>query len=676
MVITAQSRRIWAANLACLALLLLGQPVSAQTPPAPVPTTQAAPATIPSVEAFAQLPFVERAAISPDGSRMAGMFASDGQQIIAIYNMLNNGERMTKAVLPDGMQVNWLRWVNDDNIIVGVRALIPVDGGERWYVSRTFAINRQSGEIKRLLWDRLGQNAADLLWIANDGSPEVLIAAQNSAYLGDEFWPTVWRVNVETGSKRIAQRPRSSVMNWSTDGLGNVRAGVRYDDRSRSSTLFYRGEDLSNYRVIDRANGRQREELFNPVLFVPGTNHALTIHDDDAGVSGIYEVDLLTLDDVRLVHAAPSGSEFDRIVVSKDESTLLGAGTTAAGSGMHWFDPALAALQTQFDQSVGAGRNARIISLSRDQKRMLVIVDRPNSPGALYFYDVLDGRLQRLASINEALGQRVLSPVRMIRYTARDGTEIEAVLTLPQGRDPRGLPLVMMPHGGPWGQDSLGYDYWAQFIASRGYAVLQPNFRGSTGYGEAFLRKGEGQMGLAMQDDITDGLRWAVTEGIADPARACIVGASYGGYAAMWGIAKDPGLYRCAISISGVANIRGTVNDFGDGLYGGAARDSWGRMTPDFAAVSPINAVARITAPLLLVHGRRDITVDHDQSSQMASRMREAGKAVEFVSLPLADHYFTRQEDRVRLLSEIERFLAAHNPAGPPAQAGTSPSTP
>jgi dipeptidyl aminopeptidase/acylaminoacyl peptidase len=226
---------------------------------------------------------------------------------------------------------------------------------------------------------------------------------------------------------------------------------------------------------------------------------------------------------------------------------------------------------------------------------------------------------------------------------------------------------VMLPHGGPWGHDALEYDYWAQFIASRGYVVIQPNFRGSTGYGTAFLRKGEGQMGLAMQDDISDGLAWAVKQGLADPKRACIVGASYGGYAAMWGVAKDPDLYRCAVSIAGVANLRREVNDFGNYLMGSKYRDDWQRMTPDFAAVSPINAVDRIKAPLLLIHGKQDITVDVNQSISMAAKLRGAGKSVELVILPEADHSFTREADRLTLLTTLDSFLLKHNPADPPA---------
>jgi dipeptidyl aminopeptidase/acylaminoacyl peptidase len=316
----------------------------------------------------------------------------------------------------------------------------------------------------------------------------------------------------------------------------------------------------------------------------------------------------------------------------------------------------------QLEKSVPSA-GVRIESLSSDRTRMLVRIGAPDMPGQLSFLDLKDGVLHKLAFFNEAIGARHLAPVKLVHYEARDGLKIEAVLTLPVGREPKGLPLVVMPHGGPWAQDTLEYDYWVQFLANRGYAVLQPNFRGSTGYGSKFLHAGDGQLGLAMQDDVTDGVKWAVSQGLADAHRVCIVGASYGGYAAMWGIVKDPDQYRCAISIAGVSALKREVNDFASSTTENISRDAWERMAPDFNAVSPINAVDRMKTPLLLIHGKKDITVAYVQSSKMYDRMRKAGKTVEFVGIPLADHHFARQEDRVTLLSAMEAFLAKYNPA-------------
>ena len=647
-------------NGSIAALMLIATPLWSQSPPAPAAAS--ATARLP-VEAFAQIPFVESVVLSPDGTRIAGLLGVGGQQRIAIFPLFGKAEKPLHLGIPEGTEVSWLRWVNDDNVILALTALVPLGLGDRSYVSRLVSINRPTGKLTKLLWDLNGQNAADVLWIPDDGSSQILVSAQNSVFFDEGFYPSVYQVDVVTGKKRTVVKERAGIIDWSADAAGNVRTGTGYTDEDRQFRLVYRAEGAGGiFRTVDRASSRKRESLLAPFLFLPGGDHALVIDDDDKGLSTVYEVDMATQATIRTVFSAPGGGEVDRVFTSRDDTTVLGYATSAAAGGVHWIDPQMANVQEQIDKSVG-NRRARIIDYNRDRSRLLISVSRADAPGALYYFDLADGRMQRIAYFYDAIGARALSPVSLIRYKARDGLEIEAVLTLPKDRPGKNLPIIMLPHGGPWGQDGLNYDYWAQFIASRGYAVLQPNFRGSTGYGTDFLRKGEGQLGLAMQDDITDGLRWAVTQGIADPKRACILGASYGGYAAMWGVAKDPDLYRCAVSIAGVASLRREVNDFGHFFMQGKFTDDWKRMTPDFAAVSPMNAIARIKVPLLLIHGKKDVTVDFSQSDSMNGRMKGAGKQVEFVALPEADHYFTRQADRTVLLQSIETFLAKYNPA-------------
>jgi len=643
-----------------LAALLLTGSAFAQTPPPVAATTPTAPAAPPSVEAFASLPFVERAELSPDGNHIAGIFGVGGEQKIAIMPVVNGATKTTIFGVPDETQPGRIQWVNNDNIIVSLTGLLPIEG-DRWYVTRLLAVNRLSGKYTKMLWDLGGQNTGDVLWVPNDGSNEILVAAQATIYSNfPEFWPTVYRVNVTNGKRRKVVAGRSGVFDWGADHLGQVRVGVGYDDGRLTSRLIYRQSGEGAFRQIDKVSHKRDEVLTVPFVYLPGGDNALVMRDNDAGRTSIFEVDLATQQTVKTIFE-PEQGEVEGAWTS-DDGKLLGATTTDKTTPIFWFDADLANLQANFNKSVPNSR-VQIESMSADRSKMLVRVASAETPGVLYFYDTNVGVLQKIALVNEKLGGKKLSPVKLVRYKARDGLEIEAVLTTPKGKDAKNLPFIVMPHGGPWAHDGLYYDYWAQFLASRGYVVMQPNFRGSTGYGTEFLNKGKGQMGFAMQDDITDGVKWAVNQGIADAKRVCIVGASYGGYAAMWGIAKDPDLYRCAISISGVAALRREVNDFGGKLRGNLYKMQWQEMTPDFNAVSPINAIAKIKTPLMLIHGKRDVTVDHVQSQKMFNAMTKADKAVEFVSLPLADHYFTREEDRIKLLSSIEAFLAKHNPA-------------
>ena len=610
--------------------------------------------------AFAELPFVEDVDLSPDGTHIAGLFGIAGEQRIMMMSLLGDRSKRVLIAVPDQTQVAWIRWVGNDNIIVGLYSLMPVEA-DRWYISRVIGINRGTGKITRLLWDSGGQNASDVLWIPSDGGTEILIAAQNSIYSNlPDFWPAVYRVDVATGRKRIAERARPNVFDWGADHLGQIRFGIGYRDASTQSTLLYRSHGEGALRVIDSAKLGAEEELTIPFHFVPGSNNGFVIKETEGGRSAVVEVDIPTGKAVRTVYAADD-ADVESVLLASNGSKILGVRTSDRKTPLRWTDPAMAAHQKTLEAASPQSK-VRIESLSANQSKMLVRFSTPDNPGLLFYFDAATGDLVKLAAMNDTIGGKRLSRGRMIQYKARDGLEIEGVLTMPRGRPDTNLPFIVMPHGGPWGHDELSYDYWAQFLAERGYAVLQPNFRGSTGYGAAFEKAGQGQLGFAMQDDVTDGVHWAVKEGIADPKRVCIVGGSYGGYAAMWGTVKDPDLYRCAISINGVANLRREVNDFGGLMRERLYRGQWQKMTPDFAAVSPINAIARIKAPLLLIHGKKDVTVDHGQSARMYSAMTKAGKTVEFVSVPLADHYFTRQADRMTLLTSIETFLAKHNP--------------
>ncbi len=633
-----------------------------KTPETPVKLAQVPLKQIP-VDAFAQIPFIKHGIISPNGEMIAGLLGIKGEQQIAAFPLHEDmaASGINQAV-PDSMEVNSISWVNDENLLVRLSSLMPVEE-ENWYISRALAINIKTKKLTKLFWDFKGQNTATVLWMPRDGSNEILMAAQDSIYPSDadKFYPSVYKVDVTTGKRKKVVYSKPGVMKWSSDSAGNIRSGVSYSDETLTSRLLYRPIGTGLFKIVERANLKADQNLRVPFLYVPGTDNAYVMQNNDAGLTGVYEINLLTGAAVKTI-VEPIEGGVESVFTSPDETKLLGVRTVANKEKIKWTDPQMIKLQSGFDESVKGG-TASIESFNSDQTKMLLRVAGPDTAGALYYFDTKEGLLQKVAPVNDKLGTRRLSPVKKIQYTARDGLGIEGILTLPKGANPKKLPFIVMPHGGPWGHDTLDYDYWPQFIASRGYAVLQPNFRGSTGYGDEFTNKGIGQMGFAMQDDITDGVKWAVAQGIADPKRVCIVGASYGGYAAMWGVVKDPDFYRCSISIAGVAQLRREVNDFGGSLKGNLYTRQWKAMTPDFNAVSPIKFVDKIKVPMLLVHGKKDVTVDHIQSEKMNAAMKQAGKAVEFVSVPMADHYFTREADRITLLSAIEAFLAKHNPA-------------
>jgi dipeptidyl aminopeptidase/acylaminoacyl peptidase len=257
--------------------------------------------------------------------------------------------------------------------------------------------------------------------------------------------------------------------------------------------------------------------------------------------------------------------------------------------------------------------------------------------------------------------------VRRISYPAADGLVISAFLTLPRDLPPKNLPLIMFPHGGPAAHDTQRFDWWAQALADQGYAVLQPNYRGSD-VTYQLLEAGYGQWGRKMQTDLSDGVQYLAKEGVIDPSRVCIVGASYGGYAALAGVTLQSGVYRCAVSVAGVADLPrmrrwtrntqlGEATRYWDRFWGASEDD-----TDALKAISPIEHVQAVTAPILLIHGRDDTVVSYDQSTAMLSALKRAGKQVDMVTLKHEDHWLSSSETRLQMLEATVAFVRAHNP--------------
>jgi dipeptidyl aminopeptidase/acylaminoacyl peptidase len=299
-------------------------------------------------------------------------------------------------------------------------------------------------------------------------------------------------------------------------------------------------------------------------------------------------------------------------------------------------------------------------------KRVLVQVSSGSSPAVYQLVDFDRGRADIVAEQYPDLARAKLGEVRYLDYPARDGTRIPAYLTLPPGATERSLPLVVLPHGGPESSDDEGFDWLSQFLATRGYAVLRPQFRGSTGLGEQFRLAGYRQWGLRMQDDVTDGVAHLVTTGLADPKKVCIVGASYGGYAALAGAAFTPDLYACAVSIAGISDLPAMLTDLR--LDHGEDTDSlhyWydhigPPSDPNVVARSPARNAAAVVAPVLLIHGIDDSVVRIRQSEIMSRGLEQLGKPVTFVRLDGEDHWLSREATRQRVLQELEAFLGTH----------------
>jgi dipeptidyl aminopeptidase/acylaminoacyl peptidase len=330
----------------------------------------------------------------------------------------------------------------------------------------------------------------------------------------------------------------------------------------------------------------------------------------------------------------------------------------------HFFDSDREALQRNLEERL-SGYEVSVASMSRDENKVLVRTYSDKSRGSYYFYNQLNGDFKKLVNVSPWLNEEHLVDMKPITYTSRDGLIIHGYLTLPRTETLRNLPVVVNPHGGPWARDVWGFNPEVQFLANRGYAVLQVNFRGSTGYGKKFWKAGFKQWGRKMQDDITDGVNYLIREGIADPNRIAIYGGSYGGYAVLAGLTFTPHMYAAGIDYVGVSNIFTLLETIPP--YWEQGRQMLYEMIGDpekdrelLQGVSPVFHADQIRAPLLVAQGANDPRVKKAESDQIVEALRKRGVDVQYIIKENEGHGFRNEENRFDLYREMEKFLAKH----------------
>ena len=472
------------------------------------------------------------------------------------------------------------------------------------------------------------------------------------------FQQDMFRVNVRTGDADIFGTGNAMTTQWFMDGHGNIVARIdqTVDPLSDNLKAVSNGNarDIASY---DATGGRGAH-----ILGVSSDGKSLIRKSLNGQTDALVSVDLSSGAQTTLF----SNPDYDVSEPVKDEWTGRVIGVRYEDDALKtvYFDAAGMALQRGIEQAF-PNTTATVVSSDVAGDRVIVASESSRQPLTYYYLDRKTHQAAELGSTYPGLSQSDLGEMKPYPYAARDGLSIHAYLTIPPGRSLKNLPVVVMPHGGPDSRDAIGFDWWAQFMANRGYAVLQPNFRGSSGYGSKFTGAGLHQWGLKMQDDITDGVKKLIADGIADPKRICIVGASYGGYAALAGATFTPDLYACAISFAGVSDLPAMM--LSERTRNGKDSDVisfWqsriGDDTGQQQATSPALHAAQVKCPILLLHGDGDTTVPISQSETEEAALKAAGKSVRFVRLEGDDHYLRLAATRVQLLKEVETFVSAN----------------
>ncbi len=435
--------------------------------------------------------------------------------------------------------------------------------------------------------------------------------------------------------------------------------------------VYLRRSDGAGWDEIARYGERELPDL-HIEGFTDDPRIAIVASRQTSDRYGLFEYDVTTKKLGKPIFEHPTvdiGQPVGGPIYDPYDTRLLGVYYVEDLWQRRYFDPGLVALQAKLEVTFVDASIVRSQSWSRDRKRFVVETQGPHDPGSYYYLDLAANKASLIGQHQPDIQGQELGEVFIVKYKARDGVKIPGYLTMPPGKnDAKNLPLVVLPHGGPELRDYVQYDLLAQVIANRGYMVLQPNFRGSAGYGRAFEEAGHRQWGRRMQDDITDGVNALIRDGSADPNRICIVGGSYGGYAALVGGAFTPNLYKCVASVAGVSDLPRFLENrkarfgAGSGVY-----QYWVKLIGDpvvdrgaLAAVSPALHAENFVAPVLLVHGLTDDIVPTDQSKLMNDALVRAGKRVKYVTIPNEGHEFLRRDSTIKVLGEIEAFLGAN----------------
>ena len=636
---------------------------------APALAQTGAPATAPGLagaelpplldrEVFFGNPEVSGAQLSPDGRYLTFLRDYEGVRNVWVKGVDEPFEA-ARPLTADERPVPGYFWSEGGRYVLYVQ---DKGGDENFHVYAVDPAGAAGGAVPeaRNLTDVDGVRA--LIYAVPEDDPGHIVVGLNDR---DPAYHDVYRVDLATGERELLIENTEEVGAFGFDDDGDVRLAIKQspgggtdlyavDADGRLGEVVYSctfeescspsGEHADGERFYMTTNRGDRD-LTELVVFDPETQTEEFVERDPEG-----RVDFggfLYSDVKEKVVATYYVGDRLRIVPHDDE-----------------FAADLAFLRAELPEGdVLPG------SMTKDERKMLVTVTRAEDPGSVYLFDRDADTVELLYRSRPELPTEHLAPMEAVRYTARDGREIPAYLTLPQGVEARDLPVVMYVHGGPWSRDSYGYDPYAQFLANRGYAVLQPNFRSSTGYGKDHLNAGNREWGTgAMQHDITDGVRWLIDQGIADPDRVGIFGGSYGGYATLAGVTFTPDLYAAAVPYVAPSSLITLIESF-PAYWRPFLEGSWYRRVGDPAdpedradleARSPLNFVDRIRTPLLVVHGANDPRVTQRESDQLVIALRDRGVGVEYLVAPDEGHGFRSEPNRMALAAAMEAFLAEH----------------
>lgn len=624
----------------------------------------------PAAEILTRLPAIGGADLSPSGKRLLMLRAFDGTYHLTVADLEARTNRLILAADKRKFTLSWCRWANEARIVCSILADSrdqPLVGGKGFgfKISRLLAVDADGGNAKMLIRQRPipGTNLFPQIqdrvvgWLP-DREDEILIQLAQE----DVSEPSVYRLDVRRDTLKRVQKFRAGIRAWFADAAGNVRLGVGYVNGNPAAIVV--DGKRTRRLAVDPVVADALPEVYG--VSADGRYALLGAIRDGAPTLGLHRFDLI---EGKFADTLIQDPHYDFIgtVLRGADGGVRAAAWTRDEPVTTVFDPEWRQHYERVRAALG-GRPLRIAGSSRGGERILIHTIAAGEVPSWYLYDASKAQLTKLTDDYRLPEGASLATVESVRYPARDGTPIPAYLTRPVGA-PADVPLpaIVLPHGGPYARDVKAFDVWRQYLAAQGYVVLQPNFRGSAGFGIDWLEAGFAEWGRLMQHDVIDGLDWLVEQGIADPRRVCMVGGSYGGFVALTAAWQTPKRIRCAVSFAGVSDLVDLMRNQRLFDLGDLAITRIAETPEDVArarAVSAVEHVKEMAVPLLIVHGDADRTVPVTQSRELADRLEAAGRPYRYIEQPGGDHHLTLEAQRVEFFSAMAAFLAEHLGAG------------
>lgn len=613
---------------------------------------------------FSQLPSFSHVNLSPDGSRIAVIenFQDPELAVLSSYNLQTGDKKYLVKSDNEDVKINWFSWANNKTLIVSLRYASKVRTVS-FTETRLVAIDVDAKEVspRNLIRPRRAENKQvsqfqdNVISFLPDEPDHILVAIDLDA----PNLPSVYKLNIYTLKLSRLLKGKMEVRDWMADRQGNLRLGEALDYNTGEASIRYTNVGEDSWHKMFEHNALQ-EPGMTPLGFAndPNILYYRAYNEDKLA---LFKIDLKKQQS-SLVFEDPDYDVDGSLIYSRKSNDVIGIRHANSDSGRIYWDEGYNKFQQAINKAMPDTSNY-LVDFSDDENIYVLYNENDDTPGAYYLGNRDAKSLSVLFEQYPLLGPDVLSRHKLVTYITRDGTKIEGYLTLPNNTQGP-VATILHPHGGPGAREYDGFDYWTSFFANRGYAVFRPNFRGSSGYGKQFADSQMRGWGLTMQDDLSDAAHWLVNEKIADPQRICIVGASYGGYAAAMAAVKTPDLFKCAVSFAGVMDLEQLVSKSRNFLNKKFVRKQIGEDDDDLEARSPYHQAKKIKIPILLLHGEKDRIVDVRQSREMADELEDLGKDVTYVELENGDHYLSIQRNRHRVFQEMDAFLKKHLTSG------------